>query len=785
MTFDTTQAAYQSLRNVVGERTRPVVLWVGSQFSLSTGTPGWHQLKKELVDALRKAAVAQELQSRQRLISVATSASQQRNYWTAFQMLEDGLGKSAYREVIRDSFSNIQRQRVPEAYSSMWRLRVRGLVTSGLDRLVARAHTERSEEHSFEEFSGQQVARLGQVLTTIPFVANLYGIAEDSQSWAFTRRELSQLVADPGYVEFASWCRDVSTLVFVGMTADDIESDGHLERMCRTGGMSNHFLITHRPDSRVHRWAEETGLAIIRCEMREEKSSDLQELFADLRAFVPPEPLDTPPPVGLIRQVGSDDELPTPEAMTSWDAERIRRALNTAATALLSDSNEDAYRRYREFCRLYDEPIYRAWYTDVVEGRNALLGYKLKQRVAQGAFGTVFKALSLDGDLVAVKVLRQDIRDNDELLAAFRRGVRSMQILERSRIDGMVSFREASEIPALVAMEWVDGPNLSEAKAAGYLNDWRIVLKVATRLARIVRSAHSLPQRVLHRDLRPGNVMLRDLYARGDDCDVVVLDFDLSWHRGAYEGSVVHTTTYGYLAPEQSDQIPGASTRNATVDSFGLAMTLYFMCEGQDPVVQAHRHSDWRERILRATGRLPREAWRSVANRFARVILAGTRDRQSERWDMSQMETELKRLQDAVEWPMRVRSAELLAEELAARSTIMEGYEWDENWCRATVALPGGIGLSIRGDDPRGRVRLTLSRLETGVEEWKRRGKFVVPAAKVAVDKLQSARWKVAPPQIDRETVHVEADVDVDWASNNLDTLVGGFDDACSGLRFQ
>ena len=160
-------------------------------------------------------------------------------------------------------------------------------------------------------------------------------------------------------------------------------------------------------------------------------------------------------------------------------------------------------------------------------------------------------------------------------------------------VAGMVAYQEASEIPAFVVMDWVDGPTLSAAREARQIDDWGSILKIGCQMTDIIRHAHAIPERVLHRDIRPANIMLKGFYGRPDEWRVVVLDFDLSWHQGALEQSVIHGAVAGYLAPEQIQAIPGASTRHAAVDSFGVGMTLYFMIAGTDPLPAQHLHRDW------------------------------------------------------------------------------------------------------------------------------------------------------------------------------------------------
>ena len=244
--------------------------------------------------------------------------------------------------------------------------------------------------------------------------------------------------------------------------------------------------------------------------------------------------------------------------------------MNAHAQQILESGTEKAYEEFDRFCQKYDPAIYRAWYTSDKPGQNDLLGYRLIKKEAKGAFGSVYRAESAERSGLAVKVLHEDVRENPNILQSFRRGVHSMRILSEAGVNGMVPYIDASEIPAFVVMDWIDGPNLKEAVESGFLAEWSEILEASHSIIDIVRRAHRLPQRVLHRDIRPQNIMLKDYYQDPNPGRIVVLDFDLSWHMGAEEKSVIHgSTSTGYLAPEQIQRRVGVSTRHASVDSFG------------------------------------------------------------------------------------------------------------------------------------------------------------------------------------------------------------------------
>ena len=244
----------------------------------------------------------------------------------------------------------------------------------------------------------------------------------------------------------------------------------------------------------------------------------------------------------------------------------------------------------------------------------------------------------------------------------------------------MVPYRKTFEIPACVVMDWIDGPNLDDAISSKQIRDWDLVLRIGSDIANIVRHGHVLPERVLHRDIRPSNVMLRGFYSDPHEWDVVVLDFDLSWHRGALERSVVHgSTTFGYLAPEQIQDIQGVSTRHAAVDSFGIGMVLFFMMSGRDPVPDEHqacRLEEYTERKLQkcflASNGIP------FHQDLQDSLSMQLNTNQAERWDMTQIQAELERLHKAVLDPGSTQSIELIAEEIAARCEFSQGLQVEQ-----------------------------------------------------------------------------------------------------------
>ena len=748
MPFDAQQNSHRELRSIIAEKTSKLVVWVGAGLSTDAGLPTWPQLKERLVRSLREKANDISDTASQRLKLAAEYAENEENPWIAFQVLRRHLGSSSYRSVIRGALRPALTACCPEAYKYVWKLGVKGVLNLNLDRLATKALGEVSPGKLATEFSGRDAGKFLHCLKSPrPFVANLHGIGDDESTWILTNETLTHLLNSEGYRTFIRSCLATTTTVFLGISADDVAAGGHIEALTRaTIDTGPHYWLTNRHDLKTDTWAEKAGIQIIRYQ----NHSEIIEFFDDILSFIPD---DGPSPPPVVLETLSDSQeahLPSDKELSKLESEEIRRVLNTRAKHILSDESSDSYLEYEQFSAKYDEAIYRAWYTSVAPPANKLLGFTLIDEVAHGAFGRVYRAAAPDGNQVAIKVLLEEIRRDPLLLGSFRRGVRSMRFLMNRGVAGMVAYKEASEIPAFVVMDWVDGPTLSEARHARLIVDWASILKIGLQMTEVIRHAHAIPERVLHRDIRPTNIMLEGFYNGPDEWRVVVLDFDLSWHLGALEQSIIRGAVAGYLAPEQIQKNPNASTRHAAVDSFGVGMTLYFMITGMDPLPTQHRHLDWGETVQAASLGRGSTSWKSLPYRFSRLIIKATEHSQAERWDMTQIKDELERLNEAFLHPSKVVSADLLAEEIAARCN--RDYKWNDDLAAAVIRLVSGLVITITGNESERLVVVNLNWGTSGRQERRKVVKWMVPAMHRCVEMLREHGWQIRaqniqPPQ--------------------------------------
>ncbi|WUB80315.1 serine/threonine protein kinase [Streptomyces platensis] len=216
----------------------------------------------------------------------------------------------------------------------------------------------------------------------------------------------------------------------------------------------------------------------------------------------------------------------------------------------------------------------------VDEGRLVAGRYRLVERIGQGGMGTVWRARDeLLGRQVAVKRLHVSQLDEDELATRYERTTREAQAAARINHPNVVSVHDVVDdagMPCIV-MEYVPSTTLGDAIKEAARIDSSVEPREAARIGRgmvaALRAAHSAG--VLHRDVKPGNVLL------GEDGRVVLTDFGIAVATGASTltktGELVGSIDY--LAPER---VKGGTPGPAS-DLWALGATLYQAVEGRSP----------------------------------------------------------------------------------------------------------------------------------------------------------------------------------------------------------
>lgn len=203
---------------------------------------------------------------------------------------------------------------------------------------------------------------------------------------------------------------------------------------------------------------------------------------------------------------------------------------------------------------------------------NTLIGnYRLIRRLGQGGMSNVWLAQDTTGQQVALKMLRQDLSGDADARARLSREAAAINRV-RSRYVADVLDLETEGQDAFIVTEFIDGDTLAEDVANHGPWSPADLSELAEKLAEALHDLHEAG--VLHRDLKPGNVMLAD---HGP----VLIDFGIAQltdgERLTATGLV--TGTPGYLAPEV---LRGEDPSEAS-DWWALAAVLLFCATGLPP----------------------------------------------------------------------------------------------------------------------------------------------------------------------------------------------------------
>lgn len=197
--------------------------------------------------------------------------------------------------------------------------------------------------------------------------------------------------------------------------------------------------------------------------------------------------------------------------------------------------------------------------------------WELTARLGEGGFGVVYRAVDDQGRHGAVKVMHRHLAGQPEYVERFGREVALAERVEGDQVAEVLDA-DLEAVPPYLVTEFIEGPTLAAAVAYHGPLAGDVLYALALALAEAIAAIADAG--VVHRDLKPGNVLLTPETP-------VVVDFGIASAEGlgrlTSTGLVMGTAPY--MAPEQ---FTGGDTTPA-IDVFAWASVLCFAATGRAP----------------------------------------------------------------------------------------------------------------------------------------------------------------------------------------------------------
>src|SRR3954468_11915945 len=227
--------------------------------------------------------------------------------------------------------------------------------------------------------------------------------------------------------------------------------------------------------------------------------------------------------------------------------------------------------------------------------------YEILEQIGCGGMGVIYRSRQRHSRrIVAVKRVLSYRADSHGALQRFRREAQAVASLDHPNILPIYEVSESEDGLPFFSMKFAEKGSLQE-NATSLRDESRKCVQLMAKVARAVEYAHS--RGVLHRDLKPGNILLND---RGEP---LVSDFGLAKLLDANHDltrSLTTLGTAGFIAPEQADGAAADVTQAA--DVYSLGAVLFNVLAGRPPFLGSTPVS-----VIRQASETPAPKLRSVA----------------------------------------------------------------------------------------------------------------------------------------------------------------------------
>jgi len=199
--------------------------------------------------------------------------------------------------------------------------------------------------------------------------------------------------------------------------------------------------------------------------------------------------------------------------------------------------------------------------------------YEIQEIIGVGGMANVYKAYDvIDGRTVAVKILRDEHMQNEDIVRRFRNESKAISVLTHPNIVKVydVSFNDKIQY---IVMEYIDGITLKEYIDQQHVLRWKEAVHFTVQILRALQHAHD--KGIVHRDIKPQNIMLLS------DGTIKVADFGIARFARSSQQTLTDRAigSVHYISPEQAR----GDVTDEKSDIYSVGVMLYEMTTGQLP----------------------------------------------------------------------------------------------------------------------------------------------------------------------------------------------------------
>jgi len=712
MSFDSDQDTLKILKKRYAESSRRTVFFIGAGCSVEVGLPDWWNLAAALHERLDSATPASALTAELlEKFNEADEFRQNGKFWEYFQTVEENW-RTVYEDFLSETFSSelLQKCDIPSVYKKIWRMRNVGQVlTLNIDGLLKRAYDAVSGINFAQifEFPGVSVTDSKSYFArNYPVILNLHGIYTHRSTWVMNSQERAKLFSGFGRGEYKSFLRHIFetyNIVFIGVNIRDVAISPIIEEISNSDLTQDHFWITPNISRENFTWAQQKGVRVI--DYKPENSDNLKQSHSAVICAI----LDE---IERYKSFDSAVILPEREMDASADFPLAKDFLpSVMANPMEARSKLDARieyigqnngfngRQMSSFVAEYSVPIELSSVIGKNEPYNKIGNLEISSSISESNSSNVWLARNTENEsLFAIKTLSgQAFKDNVER-ESFRRGIESLYQLNRASSSVAPRFIFHTNTPLSIAMEYIEGASLSDHQngSKNFIQDnWHFIFE---KICRALLVCHVSEGEVLHRDIKPKNIILEGAYVGCDieefiSSSIRFINFDMSWHKfSAGNTKSVSADEVGYYSPEQRNIINSDSPRTAKTDIYMLGMTLLSIISDQPPPEGGSRIKDWDAFVNnKIFVRLNRD--RLVATRVSRLIINMTNADSDARPDLRSVISDWELIGFAMRNEWAAADPDLFVEKVLTE--IGYDHNWDEDRMCGKIISSQQVELSL------------------------------------------------------------------------------------------